>query len=44
MNSYDVLRKWGEILSSCETEEQFKNALNVYPQYAEACPCIDDAW
>jgi len=44
LNSYDVLAWWGKVLNSCNTEDQFKNALNLWPKVIKLTPCIDDAW
>jgi len=44
LNSYDVLMWWGKVLNSCNTEDQFKNALNLWPKVIKLTPCIDDAW
>lgn len=44
LNSYDVLMWWGKVLNSCNTEDQFKNALNLWPKVIELTPCVDDAW
>ncbi len=44
LNSYDVLTWWGKVLNSCNTEDQFKNALNLWPKVIKLTPCIDDAW
>jgi len=44
LNSYDVLAWWGKVLHSCNTEDQFKNALNMWPRVIELTPCVNDAW
>jgi len=44
LNSYDVLAWWGKVLNSCDTEDQFKNALNLWPKVIELTPCVDYAW
>jgi hypothetical protein len=44
LNSYDVLMWWGKVLNSCNTEDQFKNALNLWPKVIELTPCVSDAW
>lgn len=44
MNKYDLLLWWRKVLMSCETEDQFKNALNLWVNVSKLTPCIDDAW
>jgi len=43
-NSYDILMWWSKVLHSCNTEEQFKNALNLWPRVIKLTPCVYDAW
>ena len=44
LNSYDVLAWWGKAFNSCNTEDQFKNALNLWPKVIKLVPYIHDAW
>lgn len=44
INKYDLLAWWSRVLNSCETETQFKNALNLWPKVMPLTPCVDDAW
>jgi hypothetical protein len=44
MNKYDLLAWWRKVLMSCETEDQFKNALNLWPKVRKLAPCVNDAW
>lgn len=44
MNKYDLLLWWRKVLMSCETEDQLKNALNLWVNVSSLTPCVDDAW
>ena len=44
MNKYDLLLWWRKVLMSCETEDQFKNALNLWVNVSKLAPRINDAW
>lgn len=43
MNKYDLLLWWRKVLMSCETEDQFKNALNLWPKVEKLAPSVYDA-
>ena len=44
MNKYDLLAWWRKVLMSCETEDQFRNALNLWVNVSKGTPCVGDAW